>query len=596
MGVVRRAWSAVMGALLALSGPTAHADSIGDAGLAYETVEPSRIKLGESATLRVTSLDGYLNHVTLPTVAGLEFELVGHSQGVEVANSGSVQVSYILIRVTPQITGTFSIPGLTPNSPSIGLEVVSANAPNPPPMRFPQQTPPPAPMSTAAIPKGIRLQFNGAAFAQLIIPSRPVYVGESVPVDIELGVRPGIVTAMNGLPELKGGEFTLNNLSKQPLRREQLIEGSPFLVMTWHSALAAIKPGEFSVSVETPLAVRIDTRSAAEIAFSSMLGWPFTQIPNSGNAPKDVTIASASSALKVLPLPTEGRPDDFKGAVGEFQVSSDISATHVAAGDPLTLRLHISGVGNFDRVDTPMLEQVEHWKTYPAKASFTPSDPSGTHGEKIFEQPLIAAARGVQSIPGISFSYFDPNTRQYERAETPPIRVMVAGSRAETETAQAGGRSPSAGGLRTDHPPPHTSVHDLRPLYFQARFLVIPLTLVVILAGSGFALRPRPMRATSNSADRSLTQLDAAARSGDVTAFFEVARATLLQTFAARWRMSPEQITSRELTTRLGTAGADIDRLFALAEEARYSVYDRSGADFERWTQLVRAQIAEESR
>ena len=37
---------------------------------------------------------------------------------------------------------------------------------------------------------------------------------------------------------LTGSDFTLNNLSKQPLRRDQIIEGSPFLVMTWHSALS----------------------------------------------------------------------------------------------------------------------------------------------------------------------------------------------------------------------------------------------------------------------------------------------------------------------------------------------------------------------
>ena len=70
-------------------------------------------------------------------------------------------------------------------------------------------------------------------------------MGESVPVDIEVGVRPGIVTSLNGLPTLKGGDFTLNNLSKQPERREQVIEGSPFVVMTWHSVARGGEAGRF---------------------------------------------------------------------------------------------------------------------------------------------------------------------------------------------------------------------------------------------------------------------------------------------------------------------------------------------------------------
>jgi hypothetical protein len=599
----RLQWSLVLPAMLSLAGAIANADSIGDGAMTYETVDPARIKLGESATLRVTTLDGYLNGISLPTVTGLEFEIIGHRQGVEFVNNISIQASYILIRVTPQITGVFSIPGLTPKSPTVGLEVVSADAPPPPPFRLPKQMPPPAPVSTASVPKGIPLEANGAAFVHMAVPTRAVYVGETVPVDIELGVRPGIVTALEGNPELKGGDFTLTNILKQrPLRREQVIDGSPFLVFTWHSAIATTKPGDFSLSVETPLRVRIDTRSAAEVAFSAMLGWPFNQGPSNGSPSREVTVASPAGALKVLALPPEGRPTDFSGAVGDFQVSSDVSSSRVVAGDPLTLRLHVSGVGNFDRVDAPMFDHLDHWKTYPAKASFTPSDPAGDKGEKVFEQPLIAAVPGEQSIPSLSFSYFNPSTRQYERAESQPITVLVSGSLAETaglasargQIPVATGRNSLAAGLRADHPASRSSVSDLRPLYFQAPFLAIPTALALILAGSWFALRTPPTRAASTAADRALAQLDAAARSGDASSFFDLARAALLHTFATRWQISPDKITSTELKTRLGAVGEEINRLLALAEEAKYSDYDPSGTDFQRWTRVVRGQLTGE--
>jgi hypothetical protein len=131
----------------------------------------------------------------------------------------------------------------------------------------------------------------------------------------------------------------------------------------------------------------------------------------------------------------------------------------------------------------------------------------------------------------------------------------------------------------------------LRPLFFQAPFLAVPATLALILAGSWLAVRPRPARGISKTAQRTLAQLDAAARSGDSSSFFEVARNALVQTFATRWQMSPDQITFTELKARLGTAGEDIERLFALADEAKYSDYAPGGADFQRWLTLIRGQL-----
>ena len=528
--------------------------------LAYETVEPSRIKLGESAILRVTSF-GRLKDITLPTVPGLVFEQMGRSQGFEFVNGTAVPATFIQIRVTAQFAGVFSIPGLTPSSPSIGLEVVRGDEPNPYTWRSQQPAPPPVP--SVSLPKGVQLQAGGAAFVHLTVPTRAIYVGESVPVDIELGLRPGIVTSVNGLPTLKGADFTLNNLSKQPERREQAIDGSTFVVLTWHSALAAVKPGDFSLSVETPLIAKISTLSAADRAVASRLAFPFLQSMYNGIAPKDITIGSSPSQLKVLPLPTEGQPRNFSGAVGDFQVSSDISPASVAAGDPLTLRLHISGAGNFDRVDSTMLEHLDHWKTYPAKSSFTPSDTVGYQGEKVFEQPLIAAQPGEQSIPGLEFSYFNPKTQRYEHAQTPSINVTIAASLASSSLNALTGTQSLSGaptgftrGLRPDHPLPQASVSELRPLYFRVSFLAIPTTLALMLAGSWFAVRPNAARATSKAAERVLAQLDAAARAGDTSSFFEAARKTLLQTFAARWQMPADQITFAELKARSGHARA----------------------------------------
>jgi hypothetical protein len=113
----------------------------------------------------------------------------------------------------------------------------------------------------------------------------------------------------------------------------------------------------------------------------------------------------------------------------------------------------------------------------------------------------------------------------------------------------------------------------------------------LILAGSWLAVRPNPARAASKAAERALVQLRAAARSGDASSFFDGARLVLLQTFAARWQMSPDQITVAELRGRLGAAGEDIERLFAIADEAKYSDHQPGSADYQRWLGLVRGQL-----
>jgi hypothetical protein len=600
-------WPRVLVTLACLFAPIATtsalsmADGMADPALAYETIEPSRIRIGDSAVIRVTSLDGYLRNVPLPKVPGLTFELMGRSQGFEFYAGKSIPANYILIRVTPQFTGVFTIPGITATSKTIGLEVVNGNEPNPYAYHSPA-APKPLPVAPAAVPKGVQLKAGGAAFVQMILPKRDVYVGESVPVDIEVGIRPGIVTSLNAPPTLSSSDFTLNNLSRQPVRREQDIGGTPFEILTWHTVLAPVKPGKFSVSVDAPLSVR-STKSAEDAAFASRLGWPFSQIIYNGVAPKDETISSPASGLKVLPLPTRDQPRDFSGAVGDFQVSSDISPPNAAIGEPQTLRLHVTGAGNFDRVSSSMLDRLENWKTYPVKSAFTPKDAVGYSGEKVFEQPLIAEAPGEQSIPAIELSYFNPNTRQYERAHTKPIKVVIATSLAESAAgapaaSSSAGSSPMASltgtstpGLRPDHPRPQSGVSDLTPLYFQTPFLAGSAALALLLAGSSWFIRRVPISATSKAAERTLARLSAAARSGDSASFLELARQALQQVLATRWGLAPDQVTSAELNARLGPDAGAIEQLFSLADESRYSQHKPNTADFEQWMALVRHQL-----
>ncbi len=577
--------------------------------LVSATIVPNQISLGESAQLTITSSGNGMEALTLPKVAGLEFRVIGQSRRVEIINGATLSTNSVIVRVVPQVAGIFTIPGIAAQPLLLRVNQDNGSGSSPYGSSSSPRRPPIAPGGTA---NSVRLSADGAAFVRMNLPKRDVYVGESIPVDIEVGMRAGFVTSLNGLPTLTGSDFTLNNLSHQPERVEKVIDGQPFTLLTWHSVLAPIKPGDFTLSVDTPLTVRVRTRPQRDSLMDDLLGDPFLQNFFGATVPKDITVSSPPADLKVLALPTEGRPQDFSGAVGTFKIASEVSATVAAVGDPLTLRMRVTGSGNFDRVDSPMLERIDRWKTYPPKSTFKPSDAVGTKGEKIFEQPLIASQPGAQTLPALTFNYFDPATRRYESAHAAPLGVTISPSLADSAsnappaTAGTGGTPADSrtGALRPDHPGTAASVRSLEPLYFQPRFLALPSLLALLCTGGWLGIRRTRAeernaqgreRRLSKETTRILEQMAIAADAGDTAEFFNCARTALQNDLGARWGMAPSDITTAEVEARLGGDGQEMLEIFALADEANYAGVQMTRSSLGRWTDIVRQQLADET-
>jgi hypothetical protein len=579
------------------------------AGLSVDaSIEPSQISLGETARLTIfTSGKGTLS-VPLPVVPGLEFRVVGTSHRFQLINGMAIESTSTIVRVTPEEAGVFTIPGPTPNSPPLVLRVTAGGsgsssfgngaAPGPTPL-FPGA-------GANASASGLHLTPDGSAFVHLEIPRHEIFVGESVPVEIQVGMRDGFVESLNGLPKLNSADFTLNNLSRQPERGPRVIDGKPFTVYTWHSLLAAVKPGTYSLAFEAPLTVRMRTRPLSESKLDDLLGDPFLQNIFGATVQKNIDVQSPEAAMSVLPLPAQGRPPNFGGAVGSFKISTEISSTKTTAGDPLTLRMHVSGTGNFDRVESSMLGGSAQWKTYDPKASFNSTDPLGFRGEKIFEQPIIASQAGTRIVPPLSFIYFDPTTRRYETARSLPLEVAVApAANADTNVAPAIAGTPadqSHGGLRPDHAVTDARVASLTPPYFQPTFAGCASGLALLFVGGWTMLRRRERQRNDLERERArvrtlllrtlLVEMAAAAAGGDTAVFFSSARSALQQALCTRWQMAPELIAIADVETRLeGADRVDVRQIFALADEANYSGTDLEAADFEHWTQVVRRTL-----
>ena len=239
---------------------------------------------------------------------------------------------------------------------------------------------------------------------RIVVPKKHFYVGEMVPVEL-MAFFPGDMQAsVTGLPVLGSEAFTLNQLEQKPERAEQVVSGKNYTVLTWHSAISAVKAGDYSLDAEMPATVVIQERGARG---SADLFDDFFNDPTFGQGQtKEITLKSEPELMKVMPLPAADRPKDFSGAVGQFQVQATASTARAAAGDPITLLLKISGAGNFNRVSTEMAVSKDGWKTYKPKSTFEPADSAGYEGSKTFEQIIIPNDPSLTVIPELFVQFF----------------------------------------------------------------------------------------------------------------------------------------------------------------------------------------------
>jgi len=305
--------------------------------------------------------------------------------------------------------------------------------------------------------------------------------------------------------------------------------------------LAAVKPGELSLTLEAPFTVHVPQADHGEASYADeATGDPYSdpafQSLLQNTTVQAVVATSRPMSFHILALPTENRPAGFSGAVGHFTISSDLSNHRAVVGEPLTLRMHVLGTGNFDRVNSDMLGSSAEWRIYRPTAAFTAAESTGFRGDKVFEQAVVATQPGTRDLPALEFSYFDPQTRRYEIARAPPLSIEVAAGPAATaalaaptatDTAQALVTRRVAALARGDHTAPSMTADSLIPPYLQLKFLGYPLLLIVAIAGMWFRARaPKPPVPRASSAEL-LQQMESAAQRGDSEQFFRSASRAL---------------------------------------------------------------------
>ena len=184
-----------------------------------------------------------------------------------------------------------------------------------------------------------------------------------------------------------------------------------FVLFPQQSGKLFIEPAQFQMTVNKPV-------QSAD---------PFDAFFNGGNNVIEIKkpITTPKIAINVNPLPA-GKPADFSGGVGEFNISSSINSKELKTNDAITIKLVISGTGNLKLISNPEIKFPDDFEVYDPKVdNQVRLTKEGLTGNKVIEYLAIPRHAGTYKIPGVSFSYFDIRSKSYKTLNTEDYVINV---------------------------------------------------------------------------------------------------------------------------------------------------------------------------
>lgn len=246
---------------------------------------------------------------------------------------------------------------------------------------------------------------------------REIYLGEVIPITVNLYIHRNTMLRRVGLIELPKESFAIQRFPLQGEEGMVTMGGVPYRTMAYHSTLSALKPGKFKLGPATSeIIIEVPGNEGRSLH-------PFfTQ-----TEPRKMRPTCNDIDITVLPLPTEGVPKGFNHVVGDFDISVNADPREVALNDPVSVEISISGNGNFDAIQVPSSTEPDSWKIYPARrfnvqSSNNPAD--GATRSIGFSQVMLPR-KAVSAVPPFEFSFFSPTKKQYVTLRTQPIPITV---------------------------------------------------------------------------------------------------------------------------------------------------------------------------
>ncbi len=285
-----------------------------------------------------------------------------------------------------------------------------------------QQPKPSTPQAKAPKKRTDKDLIGQSIYLKTEVSKQRAYVGEQIVVAYKLYFRVNVSGYdFQKLPSNPGFWTEEFAMPGQPNISTEVVNGLNYNVATIRKvAIFPTQSGELTLE---PISVLVEARvrRRSRSIFDSFFEDPFGSVVQK-------TISSKPVKITVLDLPEEGKPADFTGAVGKFNLNVKIDKTNVKTNDAVSLKVVISGQGNIKMVNIPDVIVPPDIEKYDPKIK-TQLDNVGNRirGKKTAEFILIPRVPGDFLIKPLTFSYFDPRVKKYITLKSNPIQLHVTG-------------------------------------------------------------------------------------------------------------------------------------------------------------------------
>lgn len=228
------------------------------------------------------------------------------------------------------------------------------------------------------------------------------------------------LTQLEGkMPDLTGFHSQEIPLPQQKSFHVERVNGRPYRCVTWSQYLMYPQmTGALKIPSITFKGIVVQQNRNVD---------PFEAFFNGGSGYVEVkrNIVAPGVDIQVDPLPA--KPVGFSGGVGKFSISAKLDKKEVKAGDPITLRVVISGTGNLKLIKQPVVEFPNGFDKYDPKVTDkTKLTNAGVGGSMVYDYLAVPRNQGKYTIPSVSFIYYDVDTNAYKTLHTQPFTVNVA--------------------------------------------------------------------------------------------------------------------------------------------------------------------------
>lgn len=256
-------------------------------------------------------------------------------------------------------------------------------------------------------------------FIKVSANKRKVYEQEPILLTYKVYTLVDLTQLEGKMPELTGFHTQEIPLPQQKSFHIERVNGKPYRTVTWSQyVMYPQMTGKMEIPSITFKGIVVQQNRSVD---------PFEAFFNGGSGYVEVkrNIVAPSIKIDVLPLPH--KPANFSGGVGKFNISAQLNKNELKAGDPLSLRIVVGGIGNLKLIKQPVVNFPKDWDKYDPKVTDkTKLTSNGLEGNMIYDILAVPRNQGHYTIPPVELTYYDTSLNQYKTIKTQSFEIEVA--------------------------------------------------------------------------------------------------------------------------------------------------------------------------